>query len=104
MRTAVVRGAMAALAVVVLTGGALAGPISGACNKSARSAATPSLCSCLQKVADQTLRGDDQRRVATFFRDPDKAQVVKMSTKSGDDRFWQRYELFGQQAELVCLG
>jgi hypothetical protein len=29
-------------------------------------------------VADQTLRGTDQRRVATFFRDPDKAQDVRM--------------------------
>ena len=104
MRTAVLGAAIAVLSVVFLTGAAGAGPISGACNKSSRSAATPGLCSCIQRVADLTLRGDDQRRIATFFREPDKAQGVKMSKTSGDDRFWERYEVFGRQAELVCPG
>jgi hypothetical protein len=104
MRTAVLRAGIAAVSVMLMSGGAMAGPISGACNASSRSAATPSLCSCIQKVADQTLRGSDQRRVATFFRDPDKAQLVRMSRKSADDAFWERYSLFGQQAEMICQG
>ena len=104
MRTAVLRAGFAAVSLMLLAGAATAGPISGACNQSSRSAATPSLCSCIQRVADQTLRGDDQRRVATFFRDPDKAQLIKMSKKRSDDAFWERYTQFGQQAETACQG
>jgi hypothetical protein len=104
MRTSVLRAGIAVLSVMVMADVAQAGPISSACNQSSRSAASPSLCSCIQRVADQTLRGGDQRRVATFFRDPDKAQLVRMSKKSGDDAFWERYVRFGQQAEASCQG
>jgi hypothetical protein len=104
MTTAVLRAGFAALSLVFLAGAAHAGPISSACNASSRSAATPGLCSCIQRVADQTLRSADQRRVATFFRDPDKAQDVRMSQKRADDAFWERYTAFGQQAEASCQG
>lgn len=104
MRMVILRAGIAALSVMVWTGAAQAGPISSACNASSRSAATPSLCACIQRVADQTLRGADQRRVATFFRDPDKAQIVRMSQKGADDAFWERYVTFGQRAEASCQG
>lgn len=102
-RTAVWAG-VAAIGLSMMATTAMAGPISAACNASSRQAATPSLCACIQRVADGTLRGGDQRRVATFFRDPDKAQVVRMSTRSADDAFWERYTRFGQQAEATCQG
>ena len=95
---------MAALSMMFVAGVATAGPISSACNQSSRQAASPSLCSCIQRVADQTLQGADQRRVATFFRDPDKAQLVRMSQKQADDAFWDRYSRFGQKAEATCQG
>ncbi len=95
---------MAALAFGLMATSVLAGPVSAACNASSRQAATPSLCSCIQRVADSTLRSGDQRRVAQFFRDPDKAQDVRMSRKSADDAFWERYSRFGQQAEATCQG
>jgi hypothetical protein len=104
MTSAVSWAGAAAFSVLVLAGAAHAGPVSGACNASSRSAATPSLCACIQRVADQTLRGTDQRRVATFFRDPDKAQVVRMSQRDADDAFWERYVAFGQRAEASCQG
>lgn len=100
-RTTVLAG-MAALGLGLMATSAMAGPISAACNASSRQAATPSLCSCIQRVADSTLRSGDQRRVAAFFRDPDKAQDVRMSRKSADDAFWERYSRFGQQAEASC--
>ena len=95
---------LTALSLITFGGAAMAGPVSTACNASSRQAATPSLCSCIQRVADQTLRGGDQRRVASFFRDPDKAQLVRMSKKGADDAFWERYTAFGQAAEATCQG
>jgi hypothetical protein len=79
-----------------------AGPIESACLRSDRKAANRALCGCIQQVADMTLRGGDQRRAASFFRDPDKAQQVKMSKRDNDDAFWDRYKSFGDQAEAYC--
>ena len=81
-----------------------AGPIESACLRSDRKAANRTLCGCIQQVADMTLRGGDQRRAAAFFRDPDKAQQVKMSKRNNDDAFWDRYRAFGEQAEAYCAG
>jgi hypothetical protein len=83
---------------------AFAGPIESACLRSDRKAANRALCGCIQQVADMTLPGADQRRAAGFFRDPDKAQQVKMSKRNNDDAFWDRYKAFGAQAEAYCAG
>ena len=83
---------------------AFAGPIERACLRSDRDAANRALCSCIQDVADQTLRGADQRRAASFFKDPDKAHKVWMSKSKSDDAFWERYKAFGAQAEAYCGG
>ena len=104
MTTAILRAGIAAVSVMIWASAASAGPISAACNQSSRQAASPSLCSCIQRVADSTLQSADQRRVASFFRDPDKAQLVRMSQKRADDAFWERYTLFGQRAEASCQG
>lgn len=93
-----------ALAMFFLGHGALAGPIERACLASNRSAADHSLCSCVQKVADITLNGADQRLVAKFFTDPDKAETVRMKSSTSANAFWERYTIFGQQAELACQG
>ena len=83
---------------------AFAGPIESACNRSDRQAANRSLCDCIGQVADMTLRGGDQKRVASFFKDPEKAQDVKMSKRDSDDEFWERYQAFTAQAEAYCAG
>ncbi len=92
----------AALGLMGLASEAMAGPISSACLRSNRTAANNALCSCIQQVADTTLRGADQRRVASFFKNPDKAQQVRMSKSRNDDAFWERYTAFGQKAEASC--
>lgn len=97
---AAISGALLATSLPALAGG----PIENACLRSDRKQASRQLCGCIQQVADMTLRGSDQRRVAGFFRDPDKAQDVKMSTRSSDDAFWERYQAFGEQAEAFCAG
>ena len=80
------------------------GPIEKACMRSDRKAASRSLCGCIQDVADDTLRGADQRRAATFFKDPDKAQQVWLSKSRSDDEFWKRYKAFGAAAQSQCAG
>ncbi len=97
-------GILVVVLALALPGVAGAGPVEAACNRSDRDAATRSMCSCIGQVADQTLRRADQRRAATFFRDPDKAHKAWMSKRSSDDAFWDRYKAFGAQAEAYCGG
>lgn len=94
---------IAVVAVCALTscggGGArVSGPISEACMKAGRSAANPSTCSCIQVAANRTLGNSEQKRAATFFGDPQKAQDARSSTSS----FWKRYREFAETAEAMC--
>ncbi len=96
--------ALAALTLPLLAIPAPAGVIERACLRSDRAAANRALCACIQQAADMTLRGGDQRRAATFFRDPDRAHETWMSKRSADDAFWERYKAFGSTAEAYCTG
>jgi hypothetical protein len=91
-----------AAVLVFWAGLAAAGPISSACMKSDRQAANAALCGCIQQVADQVLKGSEQRRAAKFFADPDKAHEAWMSQRASDDAFWERYKLFGASAQASC--
>lgn len=95
---------LTALFFVMSVGMAHAGAIERACMQSDHKAVSRSVCSCIQQVADQTLGGSDQRRAAKFFGDPDKANDVWLSQNRADDAFWERYKLFGSQAEVSCAG
>ncbi len=94
----------AAVSLALLSGATFSGPIETACMRSDRDAANRSVCSCIQQVADVTLKSADQRRAAKFFRDPDLAHKTWISQKPGDDAFWDRYKEFGAQAEAYCAG
>ena len=96
--------ALVALSLSAGAGAVQAGPIERACMNSDRRAANAALCSCIQRVADMSLRGGDQRRAAKFFRDPDEAQDVRMSQRDADDAFWERYVAFGEKARAYCGG
>lgn len=93
----------AALAAIAASA-ASAGPIDSACLRANRAAANRALCGCIQQVANMTLRGGDQRRVAKFFKDPDMAHAVWVSKRPSDDDFWDRYKQFGAMAEASCGG
>lgn len=92
---------LAAATVALTAPFAVAGPISSACNKSERRASA-ALCGCIQQAADATLSRSDQRRAAQFFRDPHKAQEVRMSKSDRDNAFWARYRQFAATAEAYC--
>ena len=102
MMKPVLLAASAALVFAMSGGFAAAGPIERACMGSERKAANRAVCSCVQQVADMTLRGGDQRKAASFFKDPDRAQKVRMSKSDNDNDFWRRYKAFGEQAEVYC--
>jgi hypothetical protein len=90
------------LAFAMMASAAFAGPVESACNRSDRKAANNAVCSCIQQVADSTLRGTDQRRAAKLLNDPDKAHKIWMSKNNGDDAFWDRYKKFGDMAQAYC--
>jgi hypothetical protein len=83
-------------------GGGASGEIGRACVRADREAATSSLCSCVQRVASQTLSSAEQRRAADFFANPDNAEEVRRSDAARDDAFWERYRAFADRAEAVC--
>lgn len=101
---AVLQGAMTLLLVVAGTTFASAGPIDQACLRSDRASVNLAACGCIQGVADFTLGVGDQRKVAGFFKDPERAEKARAADGKADEAFWDRYESFGSQAELYCGG
>lgn len=102
----IVRLATAAALAIVLAP-ALSTPVEAraieqACARSERVGDDSRLCSCIQRIADQLLTPRDQRLAASFFRDPHRAQEIRMSDRSQDERFWGRYRAFGALAEQSC--
>lgn len=93
---------IAAATVVMTAPLAMSGPIDSACVRSDRARGNAGLCGCIQQVADQTLSRGDQRRAADFFREPHRAQEVRMSKTDADNAFWARYRNFASSAEAYC--
>lgn len=102
MRNLIGSALLAALILPVVPAVVEAGPISSACIKSDRKAATRSLCNCLQSVANGELNRTDQRLAASFFKDPHKAQEIRQSDRRSHEKFWLRYKEYGQTAAALC--
>ncbi len=81
---------------------ASAGALERACNASEQQGGNRNLCGCIQQVADLTLNGREQKLAAGFFKDPQKAQVMRQSARRRDETFWQKYLAFGESAALYC--
>ncbi len=78
------------------------GAISSACLAADRSSATPTLCSCVQRVANSELSSRDRSRVASFMANPEAANDIKISNTDADDAFWRRYRAFITSARSQC--
>lgn len=89
-------------AQIVFVQPAQAGVIERACRSSDRSAANPSLCRCIQKVANVQLTSSERKTVSKWFGDPHQAQVMRQSSNHRDEQFWERYKLFGDTAAKTC--
>lgn len=98
----ILSAALLAAMTFTVAGPAPASPIERACLSSPRDGASRRLCSCIGRVAEQTLSSSDQRKAAKFFKDPHSAQVVRQSDRRSDERFWERYVDFGATAAAVC--
>ncbi|WP_293576815.1 hypothetical protein [Phaeobacter sp.] len=92
----------AALGATFMPASATAGAIEKACRQSDRTAASPSLCRCIQSVADASLNRSERRTVSKWFSEPDRAQDVRQSDRRSDERLWARYKAFGETASRVC--
>ncbi len=79
-----------------------AGVIERACRQSDRSAATPELCRCIQKVANRSLSFRERRKVAKWIKEPHMAQEVRQSDRRRDEILWERYKAFGERVQEVC--
>lgn len=78
------------------------GNISRACLAADRSAATPALCRCVQRVANTELSSRDRSRLADFFTDPETAHAIMISDTNANDAFWVRYRAFTTSARNQC--
>ncbi len=90
------------IAALASCGPRVTGEIGKACISADRQSASRSLCSCVQQAANSTLNGSDQLRAASFFANPELAQDTRRSDRRGDERFWDRYEVFTQRAQQRC--
>jgi hypothetical protein len=104
MKHTLLAATLAILAAPLIPAPASAGPLETACLRSDRAQATRALCRCIDSVAQSTLTRAEQRRAASFFRDPQLAQDVRMSKNERDNAFWARYRAFGDAAERSCAG
>lgn len=98
----ILRIAAAAAITLCLTLPVQARAIEDACARSERVGGDTRLCTCIQRIANQLLTPRDQRLAASFFRDPHRAQEIRMSDRAQDERFWDRYRAFGALAEQSC--
>lgn len=78
------------------------GDISRACLAADRDRATPTLCACVQRVANAELSSRDRARVATFFANPEIANDTKISDTRANDAFWDRYRDYISSARRQC--
>lgn len=85
-----------------MAGPAFPNQIEKACLKSERGRGQAQLCGCIQDAADMTLTAADQKLAATFFADPHRAQEIRQSDRRRHEKFWERYENFGQAAAAFC--
>ncbi len=99
MRVAVLA---AVLALPIAEAASAAGAIERACRQSERSAASPSLCRCIQSVANRRLNRSERKVVSTWLLDPQEAQIVSRSDRRSDESLWQRYQEFGDAAARSC--
>lgn len=92
---------LASVILALSAGATEAGAIQTAC-LTAQRGADGALCACIQAAANRTLSNRDQRLAASFFDDPHRAQEIRQSDRRADERFWDRYQAFGETAQAFC--
>ena len=96
-----IAGAIAGM-VTFSAGAVQAGTIERACLRADRSAATKSLCSCIEDVAKPMFSRSEMRRIAKFFKEPHLTQELRQSDRRSDERFWDQYKAWGAAVRGQC--
>jgi len=78
------------------------GEVGQACMSAGRSAANPRLCSCIDQVAGRTLNRAEQRETASYIRDPEKLQEMKIDDRPRAEAMWRTYDRFVDAARTAC--
>lgn len=99
MRTIVLLSVIASLTAC---GPRVNGAIAEACVDSDRRAANAALCNCIGQVASRELSRSDQRQLISFFKDPERANDIKIDDRPPAEAFWERYRGFTRAAERSC--
>jgi len=80
---------------------ALSGPMSDAC--AARGGWDATTCACMQRVADETLEGADQKlAVAYISRRTSVAQIATSQGQAKAEQFIADFTAFGTQSKAAC--
>ena len=80
---------------------ALSGPMSDAC--AARGGWDVATCTCMQRVADETLESADQElAVAYISRRTSVAQIATSKGQSKAEQFLADFTAFGTQSKAAC--
>lgn len=80
------------------------GPLQQACWADRRKSASRARCGCIQAVADRELSAADQRRGASYFKNPHRLQEVRQSDTASNERFWAAWKAYGARAAELCEG
>ncbi len=92
----------AALAAGMAAQAAAAGPVARACMAADREAANRALCSCIEQVARPIFTRSELRRIVKFFKNPELTQKLRSSDRAADERFWDKYQAWGEMAQAQC--
>ena len=94
---------LGALTLPALATSATAGSvIAQACSASDRGRLAPSLCGCIQSVADSVLSPAEQVLGAQIFLEPHRSQEIRASAQATDAAFWAKWQVFGNAAAQHC--
>ena len=89
--------------IICISAGTVSADAAGrACMNSDRAKSNARLCKCIQSAADATLTRRDQKRAAKLVLNPEQSQSLKMSKRRTDEKFWDRYQEFGELARAFC--
>lgn len=93
---------LATILALSTTSIAQAGSIERACLKAGRDGASRVFCDCIDDVARPMFSRSEMKRIAKFFTEPHLSQELRQSSRRSDERFWDRYKLWGSTAESRC--
>lgn len=72
------------------------------CLASARDAVNPTLCGCIQDIANIALSSAEQAIVHDFLLDPSKSETIRQSKQKQHRAFWQHYVAFSKLTARYC--